>query len=211
MTKSIKQYSRRFFLNAGIGALAISVTKTSRADNSLKPATIKTDIYASRLRSSKTTPLGLYLSPKAAHKAISENSEIMFVDVRDPIEITFVGHPVGLSKIIPLRTASHEVNSDTGQYAMVENPNVLSEFDALLKENSKTKADPIFITCRSGSRSAVAARMLIAAGYTNVWNLTEGFEGDKSPDGSRSANGWRNAGLPWGYKLGKGVAWKANA
>lgn len=210
MTKYDKLYNRRFILNTGIGVLTAATAILSQSGAMAKAFTIKSDIDAASLPASKTTPLGLYLSPQAAHKAIIKNPDILFVDVRDPIEITFVGHPAGLSKIIPLRTASHDIDRKTGQYIMVKNRNVLNEFDALLKEKSKTKSDPIFITCRSGSRSAVAARMLIAAGYLNVWNLTEGFEGDKSPDGSRSENGWRNARLPWGYKLGKGVAWKTN-
>ena len=35
----------------------------------------------------------------------------------------------------------------------------------------------------------------------------EGFEGDKDEAGVRSANGWRNAGLPWTYKLTADQAW----
>lgn len=58
-------------------------------------------------------------------------------------------------------------------------------------------------------RSAAAARQLIEAGYTDVWNLIEGFEGDKNPEtGRRELNGWRNAGLPWTYKLGAEIAWQ---
>lgn len=138
-----------------------------------------------------------------------DNPETLFVDVRDPIEITFVRHPASLTKIIPLRIALHDVNAENGQYLMADNPSILADFEALLSEKGKSKSNPIFVTCRSGSRSAVAARLLIEAGYTNVWNLTEGFEGDKASDGSRSENGWRNAGLSWAYKLGKGVAWSA--
>ena len=133
----------------------------------------------------------------------------LFVDVRDPIEITVVGHPAGLSKVIPLRTATHVVDPKTGQYVMAANKSVLADFDALLAAKGKSKADTVFVTCRSGSRSASIARMLIGNGYSDVWNLTEGFEGDKARDGSRSKNGWRNAGLPWGYTLEKGVAWEA--
>jgi rhodanese-related sulfurtransferase len=61
--------------------------------------------------------------------------------------------------------------------------------------------------CRSGGRSAAAANALAKAGYTNVWSLVEGFEGDKDAAGKRTANGWRNAGLPWDYKLTTGQAW----
>ncbi len=193
--------NRRALLGAGLSALAMGTTGVSAKG-------ITSDIAPGSLKSSKTTKLGLYLSPAAAHQALQDNPEILFVDVRDPIEISFVGHPHGLDKIIPLQVATHMVSPQTGQYHLRGNPDVVSDFEALLARKSKTKDDPIFLTCRSGNRSAVAAGMLIAQGYTNVWNLTEGFEGDRAPDGSRSRNGWRNHGLPWAYKLEKGVAWE---
>ena len=44
-------------------------------------------------------------------------------------------------------------------------------------------------------------------GFTNAYNIIDGFEGDKvddptSPDhGKRRCNGWTNAGLPWTYDV----------
>lgn len=195
--------SRRGFLSAGVAGLALA--------SSARAGIITSDIDAEALKPSKTTPLGLYLSPTAAHKAMLQDPEIMFVDVRDPIEITFVGHPAGLDRIVPLMVATHRVDPRSGQYQMAQNPNVVAEFEALLREKGKSKADPLFVTCRSGSRSAHVVRVLIQAGFTNVWNLTEGFEGDKNADGVRALNGWRNAGLPWGYQLAPGVAWQRPA
>jgi rhodanese-related sulfurtransferase len=52
--------------------------------------------------------------------------------------------------------------------------------------------------CRSGARSALAAEMLIKEGYTNVYNILDGFEGDKDESGHRNTiNGWRFHDLPW--------------
>ncbi len=196
------QVSRRGFIGAGAAGLAFASSVAQAA-----PQKILSDIDAATLHRSKATQLGLYLSPTAAHKALQQNPDILFVDVRDPIEITFVGHPEGLDKIIPLLTATHDLNPQTGQYNMALNRSFMSDFEALLHTQGKTKSDPIFLTCRSGSRSAGAAKSLIKSGYTNVWNLTEGFEGDRNAGGARLVNGWRNAGLPWGYHLAPGVAW----
>lgn len=195
--------SRRMLIGAGLAFAALGAGTARSA-----PAEIRSDVDAANLNPSKKTPLGLYLTPVAAHRALTEKPEILFIDVRDPIEITFVGHAEGVDKIIPVGLATREVNPETGQYRMTANNTFVANVDEFVAEQGKTKSDPIFVSCRSGSRSAVAARMLIDAGYTNVWNIVEGFEGDRKPDGTRTLNGWRNAGLPWGYKLAPGLAWE---
>ena len=46
-----------------------------------------------------------------------------------------------------------------------------------------------------------------AAGFTKVYNITDGMEGDKVEDpesvyfGKRMKNGWKNWGLPWTYGI----------
>lgn len=67
--------------------------------------------------------------------------------------------------------------------------------------------DTLLITCRSGGRSAIAANMLAKAGFTKVYNIVDGMEGDTVQDpgslfhGQRLKNGWKNSGCPWTYKL----------
>ena len=56
----------------------------------------------------------------------------------------------------------------------------------------------IFLICRSGKRSAEAAEILNKDGYRNLFNVNDGFEGNKDKDGHRnSINGWRFNNLPW--------------
>jgi hypothetical protein len=43
--------------------------------------------------------------------------------------------------------------------------------------------------------------MAVAAGYQEVFNVPEGFEGKKDEKGYRIVNGWKNRGLPYTYKL----------
>jgi len=65
----------------------------------------------------------------------------------------------------------------------------------------------LLLFCRSGDRSARAVDMLAKAGYTKAYTITDGFEGDMVTDpenvfvGKRMKNGWKNAGLPWTYKV----------
>ena len=170
-------------------------------------ADITSSVDAGALSDSKTTPLGLYLTPADAHAALSADPGIVFLDVRDPVEINYIGHATGVDAIVPLRLTTHRYNGKSG-YAAEDNPNFLAEAEAAIARAGRDKATPVFVICRSGSRSAAAARALAAAGYTNVWNLVEGFEGDKDDTGARAVNGWRNAGLPWGYAIAPGVAWE---
>ena len=59
--------------------------------------------------------------------------------------------------------------------------------------------------CQSGSRVPIAARLLHRAGFTEVYTQYQGFEGHKAKDGpdkgKRVVGGWKNAGLPWSYRL----------
>ena len=53
----------------------------------------------------------------------------------------------------------------------------------------------------------MAVNKLAEAGFKNVYNITDGFEGDTVSDpesvftGQRMKNGWKNSGLPFTYEL----------
>ena len=50
----------------------------------------------------------------------------------------------------------------------------------------------------AGCSMADMANLAAASGYTNAYNILEGFEGDKDASGHRNkVGGWRHAGLPW--------------
>jgi len=67
--------------------------------------------------------------------------------------------------------------------------------------------DALILMCRSGHRSAAAAKILAGAGFTNVYNMIDGFEGDTISDkasphfGQRLKEGWRNSANPWTQDL----------
>ncbi len=168
---------------------------------------IQSSVKAADLPKAKLTSLGLYLTSADAASALETDPTILFLDVRDPIEVTFVGHPTPIDAVVPLQIATLEFDANAGAYRMKPNPNFVTDVAAIAARQGLAKQHPIFVMCRSGGRSAAAAQALAGAGYTNVWNLIEGFEGDTNDEGDRSLNGWRNSGLPWTYKLTAEQAW----
>jgi hypothetical protein len=85
---------------------------------------------------------------------------------------------------------------------MEPNPGFVSRVKELFKPE-----DTILAMCRSGGRSAMAVDLLAKSGFKNVYNVTDGMEGDTVEDpesvfrGQRIKNGWKNSGLPWTYEL----------
>jgi len=84
---------------------------------------------------------------------------------------------------------------------MKKNISFVADVTARMKAKGLGKSDAIILMCRSGVRSGKAANLLAKAGYTNVINMIEGFEGDsisKGPDkGKRTINGWKNSNLAY--------------
>lgn len=57
---------------------------------------------------------------------------------------------------------------------------------------------PLLFLCRSAVRSDAAAAAATEAGFARVYNVLEGFEGQRDAAQQRGhVNGWRRAGLPW--------------
>jgi rhodanese-related sulfurtransferase len=92
-------------------------------------------------------------------------------------------------------------------YKLAYNPDFISRIRKAieLKGDGKGQETRIILMCRSGKRSAQAARILHIAGYRNVYTVIDGFEGDKLKSGERAGqrlvNGWKNSDLPWSYRL----------
>lgn len=56
----------------------------------------------------------------------------------------------------------------------------------------------IYFICRTGNRSYDATRFLIARGFTNCFNVSDGFEGKLNKHHKRALiNGWQFNNLPW--------------
>jgi rhodanese-related sulfurtransferase len=121
------------------------------------------------------------VAPAAAWQ-LAQSGQATLVDVRTAEERKFVGHVPG----------SQHVAWATGT-SLTRNPRFARELEAKVR-----KDEVVLLLCRSGKRSAAAAEVAAKAGFTQVFNVLEGFEGEIDAAGHRGgADGWRFRGLPW--------------
>ena len=96
----------------------------------------------------------------------------------------YVGHPVGAEHVAWQEAPDWEID-----------PCFAEKVKRLLKGDVMR---PVVLICRSGSRSVFAAEVLEQAGFSQVINVLEGFEGALDDDFHRGTlGGWRCCGLPW--------------
>jgi rhodanese-related sulfurtransferase len=151
---------------------------------------------------SKRTVPGRYLTAVEAYAAYAAAPQATWIiDVRTPEEYDFVGHAT-MAENIPLMLWTGKFDAGKKAFVLADNPGFV---EAVKKRHQPE--DVLLLMCRSGPRGAAAVNKLAEAGFTRVYNVVDGFEGDKvedqaSPDfGRRALNGWRNARLPWTYSL----------
>lgn len=130
------------------------------------------------------------VNPLEAGKILQENEDAVILDVRSTMEYAYVGHVPG-SVLVPLKEPP----------LWEDDPGFMDKVDRALREQYPDKEPrdlTLLVLCRSGARSMMAGQMLASVGYGQVFNVAEGFEGDKDARHQRSSiNGWRYHGLPW--------------
>ncbi|CAN7314045.1 rhodanese-like domain-containing protein [Variovorax sp. LjRoot178] len=125
------------------------------------------------------------VNPRTAW-ALVEAGQAVLVDVRSGEERKFVGH-VPQSLHVPWATGT----------ALTRNPRFERELEAKLAKEGGKQAVALLL-CRSGKRSALAAEAAAKAGFTQIYNVLEGFEGEIDAGQHRGTkDGWRYHGLPW--------------
>lgn len=159
----------------------------------------------------KKSKLALYLTPQQAYDMKKANPKgVAFFDIRTRAEAMYVGWPGDADALVPY-VEHQELMSDwddkRAMYKLEPNQEFVPELERRLKEMSLGKDATIILICRSGDRSSKAQDRLQMAGYSRVYGIAEGFEGDLAKEGAKSGqravNGWKNANLPWTYKLDK--------
>ena len=159
------------------------------------------------------TPFNLYLTPVEAWQMKQQDPEgVLFIDVRTRAELQYVGFTEYADANIPImfQPGSYDWQADrkdpeAGQFRKAPNADFSKAVDKLVASRGLDKSAPVIVMCAAGKRSTAAAKALHKAGYSRVYNLYEGFEGSVAPSGyfrgQRVVNGWKNAALPWGYRL----------
>ena len=159
-------------------------------------------IEPATLAKEKLTTLGLYVTAAEAYERWKASpATVKILDVRTPEEFIFVGHPT-MAWNIPIVLQTHQMDAEKRQLRIKPTTDFLDRVKTIA-----TSEETLLVTCRSGGRSAMAVNILANAGYTNVYNIVDGVEGDivEDPDsvyyGKRMKNGWKNSGPPWTYDL----------
>lgn len=126
------------------------------------------------------------VTPQEAYALLQADPGVKLIDVRTNAERDWVGQVA----LHPAQKTPVQWNTYPGAQ-----PNPI--FMAQLAEVATPQQVLLFL-CRSGVRSRHAAKLATEHGYTNCFDILEGFEGDKDAAGHRkSIGGWCHAGLPW--------------
>lgn len=130
------------------------------------------------------------ITAQEAWDQLSTNSDAVLVDVRTEAEWRFVGTPRTPDGAKPPVFVEWVTYPD-GQ----QNPRFLEQLaEAGVTPDSDA---PVFFLCRSGQRSIGAAIAATAAGFSQAYNILDGFEGGLDGVGHRGSQGWKASGLPW--------------
>jgi rhodanese-related sulfurtransferase len=119
------------------------------------------------------------VSPDQARELMDKDG-YAYLDVRSIPEFEG-GHPAGAFNVPLLHL---------GPGGMTPNPDFLA-----VVEKSFPRDARLIVGCKAGGRSRNAAAVLEQAGYVNLVDQTNGFEGTPLPTGGMEP-GWRPRGLP---------------
>ncbi|WP_051229326.1 rhodanese-like domain-containing protein [Paludibacterium yongneupense] len=158
-----------------MSTVTLEQAETQDVDDILERARERTRASGGRYRGA--------LLPDEAWQLLHAHPRARLVDIRSSPEWTLIGSIPGAIQV------QWKFYPDWDR-----NPAFLDEL-----EDHVSSGDYLILLCRSGVRSREAAEWLTREGYDNVFNVLEGFEGDKNADGQRTVAGWKVRGLPWSH------------
>jgi rhodanese-related sulfurtransferase len=113
-----------------------------------------------------------------AYDMLNTVPDTYLIDVRTRAEYQFVGHPIN-AYLFPYMFWTPTLKKEGDRYEYGIN----KKNKAFLKEIGKVfkKTDNLLILSRDGTRSALAAKELLDAGFEKVYEVEDGFEGAEFP------------------------------
>lgn len=155
-------------------------------------------------REDASQPDSFGLTAQETHELVqSGETPLLFIDVRDPVEIQFTGFTDLVDVNIPFLLADRgRLNADGTGLLMERNPQFARDVARALEAKGLERDALIITMCRSGSnRGKPSAAFLREQGFANAKYVIHGFQGDViregEQEGFRLKNGWQNSGLPW--------------
>lgn len=137
------------------------------------------DIARTRLEATSGDYAGAVTPPEAWQ--LYKSGRARLVDVRTAPEVRYVGCVPGALHVEWHGTDAEQVERFVQALQAAVPPE-----------------EAVLLICRSGVRSHHAARAAHDAGYADVFNVLEGFEGQRNHSYQRGfIDGWRSHGLPW--------------
>lgn len=123
------------------------------------------------------------LTPQEAYAVLQLAQSTKLVDVRSRAELELVGRVPDAAHI---------------EWAFYPGMVANQDFPAQLEMQLDKESIVIFM-CRTGGRSHNAATLAAQLGFTESYNMLEGFEGEATPDTKQRCkiNGWKVADLRW--------------
>ena len=113
-----------------------------------------------------------------AYDMLNTVPDTYLIDVRTRAEYQFVGHPFDAYLFPYMFFGTDLVKEDDAQSYRLGPVN-----ESFVEEIGKAfkKTDNLLILGRDGTRSRLAAKALVEAGFKNVFDVKDGFEGAKFP------------------------------
>ncbi len=148
------------------------------------------------------------VAPGEAYLRVTEGDKnILFVYVRDPVEIMFVGFADTVHVNVPFMLVDRSAwDAKRNVFRLYQNPDFIRQIQAELDRRGLGKDAEIITMCRSGSeRGEPSAAFLRASGFPNARFVIDGFQGPAVKEGPQAGlrikSGWQNSGLPWSGKM----------
>lgn len=120
------------------------------------------------------------ISSLNAHEMLQIDSNTIMIDVRTSDEWTLTGVPkINKNQIIFL------------SWRLLPEMLLNNQFEKQFMSNVNDHNNDLLFLCRSGTRSNEAAKFVSNLGYSNCYNISDGFEG------GINGIGWKQNNLPW--------------